>query len=309
MLEPRLGVIGGSGLYAMPQLHNAETVEVSTPFGAPSSPITVGTVDAVPVAFIARHGIGHTLLPSEVPYRANIWALKSLGVSQLLSVSAVGSLREDYAPRDIVIPDQIFDRTRARSASFFGRGLVAHVAFGNPFCPALTQVLFSSAQATAATVHWGGALVVIEGPAFSTVAESEAYRKLGFSIIGMTAIPEAKLAREAELCYATLAMVTDYDVWHPTHDSVTSDMVAQTLRENIDTAHSVVANVSARVTSIGVCHCQDSLASALLTPLDLVPAETLTDLEPLLAKYMGRMGRPVKGDPDNTVEVAIREDG
>lgn len=285
MPEPKLGIIGGSGLYQMPELENVETITMPTPFGEPSSPITIGTLHGVDLAFLARHGPGHTLLPSEVPYRANIYALKVLGVPRVLSVSAVGSLRSDYAPLDVAIPDQLFDRTKNRPSSFFGEGLVAHVGFAHPFCSALTETVFQAAHSAPATVHRGGTLVVMEGPMFSTIAESETYRKLGFSLIGMTALPEAKLAREAELCYATLAMVTDYDVWHETHDSVTSDMVAANVRRNTKVAHGIIGDVVDRLSTVGPCNCSDALANALLTRLDLVPPARLEALEPLIGKY------------------------
>ena len=290
MVEPVLGVIGGSGLYNMPGLSNIEILEMNTPFGPTSSPVTIGTLRGVDVAFIARHGHAHTLLPSEVPYRANIYALKVLGVSRVLSVSAVGSLKQDLAPLDVAVPDQIFDRTRSRPSSFFGNGLVAHVSFANPFCPALSAVAFDAAKTSNATVHWGGTLVTIEGPMFSTIAESETYRKLGFSLIGMTAVPESKLAREAELCYTTLAMVTDYDVWHETHETVTSEMVAETVRRNVEVSREIIAEVVSRLDRVGPCECESALASGLLTGFEHVPDSTLKALEPIIGKYYRRDG-------------------
>jgi 5'-methylthioadenosine phosphorylase len=285
MSEPVLGIIGGSGLYHMPRLENVEAVELETPFGPPSSTITLGTLNGVDLAFLARHGPGHTLLPSEVPYRANIYAMKILGVERILSVSAVGSLREEYPPLDVVVPDQIFDRTKDRAATFFGGGLVAHVGFAHPFCPAFRKTVLTCAQNSPAKAHDGGTLVVMEGPMFSTIAESETYRRQGFSLVGMTALPEAKLAREAELCYATLAMVTDYDVWHPSHDSVTSDMVAANVSHNTEVAHGIIQDVVEALGSVGTCECSDALASALLTSFDLVPESTLQELEPIIGKY------------------------
>lgn len=285
MAEPRLGVIGGSGLYHMPGLTNIEFVDVATPFGPPSSPITIGTLHDVGLAFLARHGRDHTLLPSEVPYRANVYALKTLGVQRVLSVSAVGSLHEDLAPLDMVVPDQIFDRTKNRASTFFGDGLVAHVAFAHPYCAALGEVVFHAAESSSARSHRGGTLVVIEGPAFSTVAESETYRTLGFSLIGMTALPEAKLAREAEMCYSTLAMVTDYDVWHQTHISVTSDMVAANMQRNTEVALGIISTVAATIDEVKACDCSDALAPALLTRFDAVPEARLTQLKSILGKY------------------------
>lgn len=288
MAEPILGVIGGSGLYHMPDLDNVETIELITPFGSPSSNLTLGALDGRDVAFLARHGVGHTLLPSEVPYRANIYALKTLGVQRILSVSAVGSLREDYPPLDIVVPDQLFDRTKNRPSTFFGNGLVAHTSFAQPFCPAFRESLLGAARESSATTHDGGTLVVMEGPMFSTIAESEVNRHLGFSLVGMTALPEAKLAREAELCYATMAMVTDYDVWHSSHDSVTSDMVAANVSRNTETAHLVIRGLIARLDVVGRCDCANALSRALLTSLEIVPEATLEMLDPIIGKYRSR---------------------
>jgi len=288
MPEPVLGVIGGSGLYQMEGLTNVEVVEMHTPFGTPSSPITVGTLNGVDVAFLARHGSGHTLLPSEVPYKANICALKLLGVKRVVSVSAVGSLREDYAPLDVVIPDQLFDRTKGRASTFFGEGLVAHVAFAQPFCPAMSQIAFESASESGAKTHRGGTLVVMEGPAFSTVAESEFHRRQEFSIVGMTALPEAKLAREAELCYCTVAMVTDYDVWHQSHASVTQEIVAGNVKQNTVIAHKIIRSLAGRLNPVETCECGSALASALVTPFQLVPGQTLARLEPIIGRYKPR---------------------
>jgi 5'-methylthioadenosine phosphorylase len=300
LAEPVLGVIGGSGLYNMPGLTDVEILEMNTPFGATSSPVTIGTLRGVDVAFIARHGHAHTYLPSEVPYRANIYALKVLGVRRVLSVSAVGSLKEELAPLDVAVPDQIYDRTKTRPSTFFGNGFVAHVGFAHPFCSSFSAVAFDAAKTSGANVHWGGTLITIEGPMFSTIAESETYRKLGFSLIGMTAVPEAKLAREAELCYATLAMVTDYDVWHETHETVTSEMVAETVRRNVDVSRGIIAEVGSRLHRIGPCDCENALASGLLTGFEHVPEETLKVLEPIIGKYYRREGgaepRPMPSD-------------
>lgn len=288
MPEPILGVIGGSGLYQMDGLQNVQTIDLPTPFGSPSSSITVGSLNGVDVAFLARHGAGHTLLPSEVPYRANICALKQLGVRRIVSVSAVGSLREDYVPLDVVIPDQLYDRTKNRESTFFGGGLVAHVSFALPFCPALSATAYTCASESEAKAHQGGTLVTMEGPAFSTVAESENYRKQGFSIVGMTALPEAKLAREAELCYCTIAMVTDYDVWHESHESVTQEMVAGNVRKNTEVAHGILRSLVSKLDDVGECDCGSALATALLTPFNLVPGQTLSRLEPIIGKYRPR---------------------
>ena len=285
MPEPVVGVIGGSGLYQMEGLEDVEVINLQTAFGAPSSAITVGTLQGVGIAFVARHGHGHTLLPSEVPYRANIAALKTLGVKRVISISAVGSLREEFAPLDVVVPDQLFDRTKDRQSTFFGEGIVAHVSFAHPFCSAVSDLAFKCAQQSAPNAHKGGTLVTMEGPAFSTVAESEFYRRQGFSIIGMTALPEAKLAREAELCYCTIAMVTDYDVWHQTHEAVTQEMVAANVTRNTAVAHQILKTLCSRLGEVGDCDCGSALASALLTPFELVPGRTMDRLESIIGKY------------------------
>ncbi len=265
MADVELGIIGGSGLYKMPALADVEERTEETPFGSPSDKVILGTLAGRRVAFIPRHGRDHTLLPSEVPYRANICALKQLGATRVLGVSAVGSLREDYRPLDVVVPDQLFDRTKDRAATFFGKGMVAHVGFAHPFCPAFSSAILRASTRSPAKAHDGGTLVVMEGPAFSTLAESETYRRLGFDLIGMTTLPEAKLAREAELCYASLSMVTDYDVWHQAHESVTSDMVAETLRRNIDIAYGIIEDLAGNLEDVGTCECGSALSSALLT--------------------------------------------
>lgn len=273
----RLGVIGGSGLYAMPGLSRVERVEISTPFGAPSDALTIGELDGVSVAFLPRHGRGHRLSPTEVPARANIYALKSVGVERVLSISAVGSLREEYAPLDLVFPDQLIDRTKARSASFFEGGIVAHIGFAEPFCADLSGRV---ADATAAlgdiSYHRGGVYVCIEGPQFSTKAESRLYRQWGCDIIGMTAIPEAKLAREAELCYATIACVTDYDVWHESQEPVTVDMVVANLTRNIANAQRIIREVARSLPdnrSSASCGCATALENAIMTDRALVTPE------------------------------------
>lgn len=280
-----LAIIGGSGLYQMSGLQNTEVLEIDTPFGKPSAPITMGTLEGMQVAFLARHGVGHYITPTEVPYRANIYALKSLGVERIVSISACGSLREDYAPGNIVIPDNIFDHTKDRARSFFGDGLVAHISVADPFCSDLSQKLVSAVRATGAATHHGGTLITIEGPRFSTKAESHTYRAWGMSIIGMTASPEAFLAREAELCYATMAHVTDYDVWHESESPVTVEMVIQTLNKNTEIAQEAIRNVVRDLHQERTCNCGQALASALITNPKVVPAETRSKLDLLIGKY------------------------
>jgi 5'-methylthioadenosine phosphorylase len=238
------------------------------------------------VAFLARHGVGHRILPSELNFRANIWGFKSLGVQQILSASAVGSLKEQYRPLDIVVPDQFFDRTSGRISTFFGRGLVAHVAFAHPVCGQLSAVAAAAVEAVGATVHRGGTYVNIEGPQFSTLAESKLYRSWGMDVIGMTNLQEAKLAREAEMCYATLALVTDFDSWHPDHDSVTVEMVIANLLQNAKTAQQAIAEAVDRISGDRSCACKDALATAIITRPALVPDETKRDLEPIIGRYM-----------------------
>jgi len=284
----RAAIIGGSGFYQMEGLTGLETIDVDTPFGRPSDTIAIGTLDRQRVAFLPRHGVGHRLLPSEVPSRANIFALKQLGVEFIIGVSAVGSLREDIEPLHMVVPDQLIDRTRGRPSTFFGAGLVAHVAFADPFCPALRGVLRDSARETATTLHSGGTYVVMEGPAFSTRAESNLYRSWGADVIGMTALPEAKLAREAEICYAILASATDYDCWHDTHEDVTADMIISNLMKNVEVSRQVVRLALSRLPAVRHCPCATALQDALVTPLDLVPAETRKRLSPLIDKYAGQ---------------------
>jgi 5'-methylthioadenosine phosphorylase len=283
---PALAVIGGSGLYEFDDLKNIKTLEVNTPFGNPSSPITVGTLKGKRVAFLARHGLGHVLSPSEVPYRANIYALKSLGVQRIVSVSACGSLKEAYAPGHIVIPDQIFDFTHKRARSFFGEGLVAHVSVADPFCLALSNVLEDSLDATGATYHRGGTYITIEGPRFSTKGESRLYRQWGLDIIGMTASPEVFLAREAEICYATMAHVTDYDVWHESEESVTVDMVIRTLMKNVALAQETIKEIVTRTDETISCECENALKDALITNRNSIPSETKENIDLLVKKYL-----------------------
>ncbi len=284
--EVRIGVIGGSGLYDMEALTNRETVEVSTPFGEPSAPYVVGDLDGRRVAFLARHGEGHRLMPSELNFRANIFGLKTLGVEWILSASAVGSLQERYRPLDIVVPDQLLDRTRGRVGTFFGGGVAAHIGFAHPFCKALSDVVVDAASRAGATVHRGGTYVCMEGPQFSTLAESRLYRSWGMDVIGMTNLQEAKLAREAEICYSTLALVTDYDCWHESHDDVTVEMVVAVLQQNAVTAQRVVREAVAHLPVERGCECATALASAIITRPELIPAAVKRDLAPILGKYV-----------------------
>ena len=281
-----IGIIGGSGLYDMAELTGREEKVVSTPFGEPSGPYVIGALRGKRVAFLARHGVGHRILPSELNFRANIYGFKVLGVERIVSASAVGSLKEEYRPLDIVVPDQFFDRTRGRISTFFGRGLVAHVAFAHPVCAALSAIAAESAAAVGATVHRGGTYVNMEGPQFSTLAESKLYRSWGMDVIGMTNLQEAKLAREAEICYATLALVTDYDCWHPGHHSVTVEMIIANLLQNATTAQRAIAEAVGRIDGARTCGCQDALATAIITRPELVPEQTKRDLEPIIGRYM-----------------------
>ncbi len=281
-----LAMIGGSGLYEMPGLSNTQEYNIDTPFGKTSAPIVVGELEGEQVAFLARHGIGHHIMPSEVPYQANIYALKSIGVQRIVSISACGSLKEELAPGHIVIPDQIYDNTRRRVRSFFGEGLVAHVSVADPFCVDLSDQLESAVRAAGGVVHRNGAFITIEGPRFSTRAESNTYRSWGMSIIGMTASPEAFLAREAEICYATMAHVTDYDVWHVTEAPVTVEMVIQTLNKNTVLAQEAVRVLAENLKHERHCDCGYALASALITRKDVIPAETRQKLDLLIHKYL-----------------------
>lgn len=286
----KIGIIGGSGLYKMEALQDVEELSISTPFGFPSDKLIAGKLDGTPVVFLPRHGRNHYLLPTELPFRANIYALKSLGVEYIISASAVGSLKEEIKPVDMVIPDQFIDRTRHRVDTFFGDGIVAHIAFGDPICAALAKVLGEAVKESdleGVDLHEGGTYVCMEGPAFSTKAESNLYRSWGASIIGMTNLQEAKLAREAEIAYATLALVTDYDCWHPDHDSVTVEMVIGNLHKNATNAQKVIRSVVQKIAAqppASVAH--DALKYAILTPKDQISAETREKLAVLLDKYM-----------------------
>jgi 5'-methylthioadenosine phosphorylase len=288
MTNVKIGIIGGSGLYQMPELNDVEEIKVDTPFGSPSDAFIVGTIEGERVAFLPRHGRGHRFTPTEVPFRANIYAMKSLGVERILSASAVGSLQEQYAPLDMVIPDQFFDRTRARAkeSTFFGEGIVAHVSFAHPVCPALGNVLQSSCAAADVKVHRGGTYLCMEGPAFSSVAESNVYRSWGMDIIGMTNLQEAKLSREAEICYATLALVTDYDCWHPGHDAVSVETVIEYLNKNVRNAQTIMRESIKRLKNEErTCKCGSALKNAIFTPKDLWPEATTRKLDAIIRKY------------------------
>jgi 5'-methylthioadenosine phosphorylase len=282
----QIGIIGGSGLYDMAEVTDRKEVTLSTPFGDPSGPYVLGTLRGRRVAFLARHGAGHRLLPSELNFRANIFGMKTLGVEFILSASAVGSLKEEYKPLDIVIPDQFIDRTKGRPSTFFGRGLAAHVGFAHPFCRILTGLVSAGGQAAGATVHAGGTYVCMEGPQFSTLAESKLYRSWGADVIGMTNLQEAKLAREAEICYATIALVTDYDCWHPDHDSVTVDLVIANLIQNAQTAQRIIARAVDGLPYERSCECASALKYALITRPDAIPEQVKKDLAPIVGKYL-----------------------
>jgi 5'-methylthioadenosine phosphorylase len=287
MDQVTIGVIGGSGVYQMEGLTDTKEVTVKTPFGEPSDAIVVGTLGGHRVAFLPRHGRGHRIMPSELPVAANIFAMKTLGVERIISISACGSLREDFAPLDIVIPDQLFDRTKTRPTTFFGDGLVVHISFAEPFCPELSNILYEAAQKAEARAHWGGRFVIIDGPQFSTAAESDVYRQWKMDIIGMTAIPEAKLAREAEICYATIAMVTDYDVWHPSQASVTVEMVVQNLLKNAEMGKRIVRHAIGEIPGAREsCPCPHALRDAIITAHDRIPRKLRKQLGILLDKYL-----------------------
>jgi 5'-methylthioadenosine phosphorylase len=285
-MRAEIGIIGGSGLYDMAGLTDREEVTLETPFGAPSGPYVLATLRGRRVAFLARHGAGHRISPTELNFRANIFGMKLLGVQSILSASAVGSLKEELRPLDIVVPDQFIDRTRGRISTFFGRGLVAHVAFAHPVCDVLATVAADAAATVGATVHRGGTYVCMEGPQFSTLAESKLYRSWGADVIGMTNLQEAKLAREAEICYTTIALVTDYDCWHPDHDAVTVDMVVQTLLQNAKTAQQLIAEAVQHVPTERTCPCSRALSSAIITRPDAIPAAIKDELAPIVGKYL-----------------------
>jgi 5'-methylthioadenosine phosphorylase len=282
----QIGIIGGSGLYDMAELTDREERTLTTPFGDPSGPYVIATLRGKRVAFLARHGSGHRLMPTELNYRANIYGMKVLGAEYILSASAVGSLQERYVPQHLVIPDQFFDRTKGRASTFFGNGLVAHVGFAHPVCGRLAGVAYDACKAAGANAHKGGTYVCMEGPQFSTLAESRLYRSWGMDIIGMTNLQEAKLAREAEICYATIALVTDYDCWHPAHDSVTVDMIVANLVANARTAQQVIADAVGRLPYDRTCECATALANAIITRPEVIPDQVKRDLAPINSKYV-----------------------
>jgi 5'-methylthioadenosine phosphorylase len=286
MPEAKVGIIGGSGLYKMEGMTEVEKVKVGTPFGEPSDAIILGTLEGVKVAFLPRHGEGHRISPSELPAKANIYALKSLGVERIISVSAVGSLKEKIEPLDVVIPDQLIDATKGRASTFFTDGIVGHVSLAEPFCPVLSQISFEASTKVGAKVHKGGTYLVMEGPQFSTKAESRLYRSWGADVIGMTALPEAKLAREAEICYATLAIVTDYDCWHPSYESVTTEMILTNLRKGIDTVKKILKLLLASIPQKRDCACASALKYTIATEARYIPKEKKKELGLLIDKYL-----------------------
>ena len=286
MPDPKIAFIGGSGLYDIDGMENRQELTVETPFGDPSDAVVVGEINGVEAAFLPRHGRGHRFSPTEIPVKANIYALKSLGVERVVSVSAVGSLKEHIKPLDLVVPDQIIDRTRRRSDTFFGDGIVAHVGFADPFCNELRRIAFESASLEDVDCHDGGTYLVIEGPQFSTRAESAVYRSWGATVIGMTALPEAKLAREAELCYTTLAFVTDYDVWHDTEEEVTVEMVIQNLTHNVATAQGIIRRMLAEIPDNRTCGCESALKNAVITSRESITKDAQNRLGILVNKYL-----------------------
>jgi len=286
MPQAKIGVIGGTGLYDIEGLTEIEEVNLNTPFGKPSDTIVVGRLEGVGIAFLPRHGKGHRISPTEVPYRANIYALKSLGVEHIIAVCSAGSFKKEIKPGDLLIPDQLIDRTRSRVNSFFGEGIVAHIAFAEPFCPVLSQVLYQSSKDAGAGVHPKGTFVVMEGPAFSTRAESQLYRSWGADIIGMTALPEAKLAREAEICYSVIGCVTDYDSWWEPGQPVTVDIILDTLHKNVDTARKIIKLAVGRIPEKRDCGCATALETAIVTAPEMIPDEQRKKLDLLIGKYL-----------------------
>ncbi len=288
MPQAKIGVIGGTGLYDIEGLTALEEVDIETPFGKPSDTITIGKLEGVGIAFLPRHGKGHRILPTEIPARANIYALKWLGVEYIIAVNTVGSFKEAIKPGDLLIPDQLIDRTQSRVNTLFGEGIVAHIPFADPFCPVLSQIVYQAAQETGATVHLGGTYVVMEGPAFSTRAESFLYRSWGADVIGMTALPEAKLAREAEICYASIACVSDYDCWHEAHESVTVEIIVDILHKYADNAKKIIGLAAGRIPERRDCPCASALKTAIITDPKLIPAGQKKKLNLLIGKYLTR---------------------
>ncbi|MFC1949534.1 S-methyl-5'-thioadenosine phosphorylase [Chloroflexota bacterium] len=286
MPEARIGVIGGSGLYNIEGIEDTEEVNIDTPFGKPSDSITVGRLGGISIAFLPRHGRGHRISPTELPARANIYALKSLGVENIIAVCSAGSFKKEIAPGHLLIPDQLIDRTRLRVNTFFGEGIVGHIPFADPFCPDLSKILYQSAKEAGATVHPSGTFVVMEGPAFSTRGESRLYRSWGADLIGMTALPEAKLAREAEICYAVIGCVTDYDSWWEHAEAITVDVILETMHHNIDTAKNIIKLAVSRIPEQRDCSCASALATAFVTAPEAIPAEQKKKLSLIIGKYI-----------------------
>ena len=286
-MNVKIGIIGGSGFYQIEGLTDIESIDVETPFGKPSDNLIIGKLDGQSVVFLPRHGVGHPLLPSDINVRANIYALKSLGVESIISVSAVGSLRQEIEPRHFVIPDQLYDHTKNRTSTFFGQGIAAHISLAHPFCDALSKTLYDTAVEEGVHVHNGGTYICMEGPAFSTQSESNVYRQLGFDIIGMTAAPEAKLAREAEICFTVLACSTDYDCWHPEHDNVTTEMILDNLRSNVEVSKKIVKGLVSKISGEDRnCGCSNALQYAIATQADKIPITKKHQLKLLLQKYI-----------------------
>ncbi len=286
MREARIGIIGGSGLYEMEGLTGLKETKVKTPFGNPSDKFILGALKGIPLVFLPRHGKGHRILPTEINFRANIYGMKKLGVERIISVSAVGSMKEDIRPGDIVIPDQFYDHTKRRISTFFGEGIVAHVGMADPVCPDLSSILYNAGISVGTTLHKGGTYLCIEGPQFSTKGESYIYRKWGVDVIGMTNVTEAKLAREAEICYATLALVTDYDCWHESEEAVTVEVVIKVLKQNVETAKRIIKEAILKVTEKRDCLCVNALANAIMTPPKLIPKKTKENLKLIIGRYI-----------------------
>jgi 5'-methylthioadenosine phosphorylase len=286
MPQAKIGVIGGTGLYDIEGMSDIEEVDINTPFGKPSDTIVVGRLEGVGIAFLPRHGKGHRISPTEIPSRANIYALKSLGVEHIIAINSAGSFKKELKPGHLLIPDQLIDRTRSRVSSFFGEGIVAHIAFADPFCPVLSQILFESAQAVGASVHQGGTYVVMEGPTFSTRAESRLYRSWGADIIGMTALPEAKLAREAEICYTIIGCITDYDSWWQHAEPITIDVILSTMYQNLDNAKKIIKLAVSKIPDRRHCACATALKMAIVTAPPVIPTEQKEKLGLLIGKYL-----------------------
>jgi 5'-methylthioadenosine phosphorylase len=306
MARAEIGIIGGSGMYDMAGIEGKRELRLTTPFGEPSDAYVTGVLEGRRVAFLSRHGRGHRLLPSEINFRANIFGFKKLGAERILALSAVGSLREDLKPMHMVIPDQFFDRTRGRVSTFFGDGLAAHISFARPFCPTLQQILEKSCATAGASVYRGGTYLCMEGPAFSTLAESKTYRAWGMDVIGMTNLQEAKLAREAEICYVTLAMVTDYDCWHPQHDAVTVNQIYEYLQRNAEKAHQIVRLAVRQMPKERSCACGSALAHAIITDRKKVPAATRKKLALLVGKYLRDERQVTSGKPKRHSAVSYQ---